>query len=103
MRQQTVKQQFAGTVTAVKGRIRLLRSFDQVHHVYQGCTLVLHGTLDGQPAEELRIGDEVTGLAAPVADPHAYWATHYEVSKFRVPSWEAVPIARSPTGDGLGR
>jgi hypothetical protein len=109
MRRQTVKQQFAGTVTAVKARIRLLRSFDQIHHAYQGYTLVLDGTLDGKPVDELRIGvgpkaherhsfrigDEVTGLAAPVADPHAHWATHYKVSKLggprRGPDRQDVP------------
>jgi hypothetical protein len=99
VRHMASKQEFAGTATAVKARIRLLRSFDQVHHAYQGYTLVLDGTLDGKPVDELRIGvgpkaherhsfrigDEVTGLAAPVADPHADWATHYKVSKLRVP------------------
>ena len=98
MRTQTPKQEFAGTVTAVKARIRLCRSFDQMHHAYQGYTLVLDGTLDGDPANELRIGigpkahekhqfrigDDVTGLAVPVPDRREEWATHYKVSKLKV-------------------
>jgi hypothetical protein len=98
MRRQIVKQQFAGTVTAVKGRIRLLRSFDQIRHAYQGYTLVLDGTLDGEPVDELRvgigpkahekhqfrIGDQVTGLGVPVPDQREEWATHYKVSKLRI-------------------
>jgi len=35
------KQSFAGTVAAVKARIRLLRSFDQISHSYLGYVLVL--------------------------------------------------------------
>lgn len=98
MRTQATKREFAGVVTAVKARIRLCRSFDQVHHVYQGYTLVLDGTVDGEPAEELRIGigpkahekhqfrigDQVTGLGAPVPDQREEWATHYKVSKLRI-------------------
>jgi hypothetical protein len=98
MRPPSVKQEFSGAVSAVKARVRLLRSFDQIHHAYQGYTLVIDGTLEGQPAEELRvgvgpkahekhqfrIGDQVTGLAAPARDPRTEWATHYKVSKLRV-------------------
>ena len=98
MRIQATKQSFAGTVTAVKARIRLCRSFDQIHHVYQGYTLVLDGTLDGEPpADDLRIGvgpkahekhqfrigDQLTGLGVPVPDHREEWATHYKVSKLK--------------------
>ena len=106
---ETAKQSFSGTVTAVKARIRLLRSFDQISHSYLGYTLVLDGTLDGTPTEELRIaigpkahekhqfriGDQVTGLAIPVPDPREEWAAHYKVSQLRVlargPSEQDVP------------
>jgi hypothetical protein len=95
---QTTKQEFAGAVAAVKARIRLCRSFDQIHHAYQGYTLVLEGTLDGDPTHELRIGvgpkahekhqfrtgDRVTGLAVPVPDPREEWATHYRASKLKL-------------------
>jgi len=109
MAQQTVKQAFSGTVAAVKARIRLLRSFDQIHHAYRGYTLVLDGTLDGGLADELRvgigpkahekhrfrIGDNLTGLAVPVPDMRQEWATHYRVTKLRLgyrgPDEQAVP------------
>jgi hypothetical protein len=56
MRERTSdKEQFAGMVTAVKARIRLLRSFDQISHAYQGYTLVLDGTIGGVAQEQLRI------------------------------------------------
>jgi hypothetical protein len=105
-RHQTEKANFAGTVTAVKARIRLLRSFDQISHAYQGYTLVLDGTLDGVVAvpDELRvavgpkihekhrfrIGDQLTGLAVPVPHPREEWATHYKVSGLR-------SLGRGPT------
>lgn len=88
------KLRFEGTVTAVKARIRLLRSFDQVSHAYLGYTLVMDGVVDGKPWNELkvavgqkaheknhfRIGDRVTGEALPVARPKQEWADLYKVS-----------------------
>lgn len=109
MGRQTLRERFSGTVTAVKARIRLLRSFDQIHHAYQGYTLVLDRTLDREPVDELRvgigpkanekhqfrIGDQVTGLAVPIPDAREEWATHYKVSKLRLgdrgPDEQAVP------------
>jgi len=109
MAQHTVKQAFSGSVTAVKARIRLLRSFDQIHHAYQGYTLVLGGTLDGVRVDELRvgigpkahekhqfrIGDNVTGLAVPVPDVRQEWATHCKVSRLKLgergPDEQVVP------------
>lgn len=46
------KVEFEGQITAVKARIRLLRSFDQIHHSCLGYVLVLGGTLDGAPARD---------------------------------------------------
>ena len=108
------KVQFAGTVTAVKARIRLLRSFDEISHSYQGYTLVLEGTVDGVAQEKLRIavgpkthekhhfriGDSVMGLAAPVSDTRREWATHYRVSGLRVASRgpEEQQVKANPEG-----
>lgn len=40
------KISFAGSITAVKARIRLIRSFDQTPtHQYQGYNLLLEGKL----------------------------------------------------------
>ena len=103
MAEHGAKQEFSGRITAVKARIRLLRSFDQISHSYLGYVLVLEGVLDGQPAEDLRIaigpkahekhqfriGDEVVGMAVPVRDAETEWATHYRASGLRV-------VARGP-------
>jgi hypothetical protein len=92
------KAEISGTITAVKARIRLLRSFDQIHHSYLGYVLVLDGTLDGTPAEglrlavgpkahekhEFRIGDQTTGKAVAVPDPETEWARWYKVSELRM-------------------
>ena len=103
------KVAFAGTVTAVKARIRLLRSFDQVSHAYLGYTLVLDGTVDGIVVEDLRVAigpkthethrfrimDHLQGVAEPVPDPDQEWATHYTASGLRLlqrgPAEQDVP------------
>jgi hypothetical protein len=103
------KVAFAGTVAAVKARIRLLRSFDQVSHAYLGYTLVLEGTMDGIVVDDLRVAigpktheahrfrimDQVQGLAESVPDPAQEWATHYKVSGLRLlqrgPAEQEVP------------
>jgi transcriptional regulator with XRE-family HTH domain len=64
---------FRGQVIAVKARIRLIRSFDQISHQYQGYTLVLAG-LNPEPGvlrvaigpashakHQFRIGDVISG------------------------------------------
>ena len=79
---------FVGVVLAVKARIRLCRSFDQISHQYQGYTLVMRGTVDDEdhdefriavgPAahkkNEFRIGDRLSGKTHLVADPRTEWA-----------------------------
>jgi hypothetical protein len=96
--QQKAKQAFAGTITAVKARIRLLRSFDQISHAYLGYVLVLDGEFEGQLTDGLRIaigpkahekrqfriGDRISGIAIAVADPETEWATHYKVSGLKL-------------------
>ena len=41
---------FKGEVLAAKGRIRLLRSFDQVSHHYRGYTFLIGGCLSEKQA-----------------------------------------------------
>lgn len=91
---------FEGTITAVKARIRLLRSFDQVAHAYLGYTLVMDGLVDdkqwkdlrvavGQRAHEknrFRIGDRISGEAVPIERPNREWADLYKVSRLEVMS-----------------
>jgi hypothetical protein len=108
------KQTFTGTITAVKARIRLLRSFDQISHAYLGYVLVLDGELDGQPVEELRIavgpkahethqfriGDRVSGMAVAVADAETEWGTHYKVSGLRILARGPAEQAAAANPDG---
>ncbi len=76
------KVKFEGIVTAVKARIRLIRSFDQISHAYLGYTLVMDATVNekqwddlrvavGQKTHEknlFRIGDHISGEAMPVGN-----------------------------------
>jgi len=93
------KVPFTGTIISVKARIRLLRSFDQIPtHQYQGYTLLLNGEIDGDHREQIkigigpkaqdehqfRIGDQICGLAVPVADQKTEWAEYYKVSGLKL-------------------
>lgn len=94
------KLKFSGTITAVKARIRLLRSFDQISHAYLGYTLVMDGVVDekewkglrvavGQKAHEknrFRIGDRISGEAVPIERPNREWADLYKVSRLEIRS-----------------
>ncbi len=86
----TDKVTFTGTLISVKARIRLLRSFDQIPtQQYQGYTLILDGEVGGEPRpqfkvaigpkvheeHQFRIGNRVSGMAVPVSDTEAEWAS----------------------------
>ena len=103
---------FHGQVIAVKARIRLIRSFDQISHQYQGYTLVLAG-LNPEPSvvrvaiglaahakHQFRIGDVISGKAQPVQDPRLEWATLYKASGLKVESRGPKEQARPADPDG---
>ncbi len=99
------KLHWTGTVSAVEPRIRLLRSFSEMSHTYQGYTLIVDGRIgadDGQfrigigkalhAKHDFRIGDLLEGLCLPVQDPRRDSVTHYRVSRVkRRASGETVP------------
>lgn len=103
---------FRGEVVAVKARIRLVRSFDQISHQYQGYTLVVDSAdTKGEvlrvavgPAahaeHQFRIGDAVSGTAHPVPDPKQEWATLYKASRLRVGRRGSAEQARPANPDG---
>ena len=103
---------FRGDVLAVKARIRLLRSFDQISHQYQGYTLVLADAEDAQRTFRVavgprlhakhgfRIGDRIAGQANPVPDPKKEWADSYKVRRVRVESRGPETAARPPDPEG---
>jgi hypothetical protein len=110
---------WSGQVVAIQPRIRLLRSFDQRSHVYQGYVVHLAGTIGGderpfsvaigeaaQTKHQLRAGDRLTGECLPVADPRTEIAEFYKVSKLKVvereprvpadaPPWLVIPVPLS--------
>lgn len=107
------KIEFTGTVTSVKARIRLIRSFDQIPtHQYQGYTLILDGEVDGVPRNrfkvaigpkaheqhQFRIGDSVRGKAISVPDSETEWAEFYKVSGLQLMERMQPYAPPSPTG-----
>jgi hypothetical protein len=93
---------FRGELIAVKARIRLVRSFDQVHHQYQGYTLVLAAAIGPATQSKLqfRIGDIVSGMGHPVPDPKQEWAGLNRVSKLQVERRGPAEQNRAPDPDG---
>jgi hypothetical protein len=104
--------EFEGEVAAVKARIRLIRSFDQISHQYQGYTLVI--AAPGSPEAPLRIGigpgahakhqfrigDVVSGRAYPVEHPNREWATYHKASGLKVERHGPAAENRPPDPDG---
>ncbi len=96
MRQQSAST-FRGEVRAVKARIRLIRSFDEVSHQYQGYVPCLN-SLASEGAEVLRVairlpltksissrlGTSCRGKAQPVTDGNKEFADVYKVSGIKV-------------------
>lgn len=102
---------FRGEVVAVKARIRLVRSFDQVSHQYQGYTLVLATDSQAGPVRiaigpvthtkhRFRIGDIVSGQAHPVIDAQREWADLYRVSQLRLERRGPAEQDRPPDPEG---
>jgi len=88
---------WSGRVVAVQPRIRLMRSFDERHHSYQGFVLRFDGTIGDEPGvfliavgkaahvkHQFRAGMEVSGLAIPVPDPRLETAGFYKTSGLKV-------------------
>jgi len=93
----TAKIAWRGTLLGVQPRIRLIRSFDQRSHTYQGYVLRVSGTVDREAREfvvaigetaharhEFRIGDEVSGVGHRVNDTRTETAEFYKMSKLEL-------------------
>jgi hypothetical protein len=106
--------EFTGEIVAVKARIRLLRSFDEVSHQYQGYTLVLRGEVGGAVADgfrvaigpaaqakhRFRIGDRLHGRAMPVERPQTEWAQFYRAAGLKLLSRGPPVQDRAADPDG---
>jgi hypothetical protein len=112
----TDKLNWVGRVISVQPRIRLTRSFDQISHTYLGYCLIIDGTIGDEESEfsvgigqaaqakyQFQVGDEISGVALPVADPRLEPVEYYKASKLKVlkrpepsdddpPPWHGVPV-----------
>jgi hypothetical protein len=93
----TEKISWSGRLVGVQPRIRLLRSFDERHHSYQGYVLRVNGTCGDQAGEFLvavgqgahekhrfRAGMELSGQSVPVDAPRMETAGFYKTSGLKV-------------------
>jgi hypothetical protein len=91
------KVAWSGRIKAVQPRIRLMRSFDERSHSYQGYVLRIDGTCGDETGEfqiaigktahekhQFRAGMEVSGLSVPVPDPRLETAGLYKTSGIKV-------------------
>ena len=91
------KVSWTGIIISVQPRIRLSRSFDERWHTYLGYMLIIDGEMDGeerrfsvgigktaQAKHQFRVGQTVSGNAAPVADPRLEPVDFYRAAKFKV-------------------
>ncbi len=91
------KDPWSDRVITVQPHIRLIRSFYERHHSYQGYVLRVDGTCGdesgelqiaiGKSAQEkhrFRASMEVSGLAVPVSDPRLEIAVFYKTSGIKV-------------------
>jgi len=91
------KTSWSGRVASVQPRIRLLRSFDQRQHSYQGYVLGIEGTCGsetgrfliaiGKSAQEkhaFQVGMEASGKSIAVGDPRLETAAYYKTSGLKV-------------------
>jgi hypothetical protein len=108
------KVAWSGRILAVQPRIRLLRSFDQRHHVYQGYVLNIEGTCGDQTGEfliavgkeaheKLRFcaGMQLRGFAVPVGDPRLETAGFYRTSGLKVEREAEGELSPAPPFHGV--
>ena len=107
------KTAWSGRLISVQPRIRLLRSFDQRHHSYQGFVLGISGTIGtealdflvaignaAQAKHQFQGGMEIRGEGQNVADERLETAELYKASKLRVLS--QAPVAAPPPPPWFG-
>jgi len=103
------KISWSGLIVAVQPRIRLMRSFDERSHSYQGYVLRVDGKIGDEPGEfqiavgktaqpklRFQAGTEVSGLAALVPDPRLETAGFYKASGLKVLKHAGVKPSSGP-------
>ncbi|MBW2289034.1 MAG: hypothetical protein JRG80_09770 [Deltaproteobacteria bacterium] len=104
-----MKIEWQGEITSVQPRFRLLRSFDQRHHVYLGYALRVRGSVAGEPGEawfgvgkvsqqkhQFEVGQTASGQARPVVDPRMESADFYKVSRLAIQCRQGTVGATPP-------
>lgn len=103
------KLRWQGTLIAIQPRIRLTRSFDQRSHTYLGYALRIRGIVGDEAREfsvgigkaaqtthQLRVGDVLSGVSLPVADPRTEAVEYYKVSALKLIERSAEQPSASP-------
>ena len=99
---------------AVQPRIRLLRSFDQHHHSYQGYVIHIDGTCGDEAGEFLiaigkgahekhrfQAGTELSGFSVPVNDPRLETAGFYKTSMIKILKESEAGASPTPPFQGV--
>ena len=105
---------WSGRVVAVQPRIRLMRSFDQRHHSYQGYVLRIDGTCGdhagefliavGKGAHEKHrfcVGMDLSGFSIPVDDPRLETAGFYKTSGIKICKEAETGTSGTPPFQGV--
>jgi len=110
----STKISWAGTICSVQPRIRLLRSFDQRSHSYDGYVLGVRGTADDQTSEirvaigkaaqakhQFRVGDQIQGVSVPILDDRYDTASYYKTSGLKILARGPEPTGQAPPWTGV--
>ena len=110
----TDKIAWFGLIVAVQPRIRLMRSFDERQHSYQGYVLRVDGTCGDETGEfqiavgkaahekhQFRAGMEVRGLSVPVSDPRLETAGFYKTSGIKASKEAEAGLPATPPFIGV--
>lgn len=105
---------WSGRLVGVQPRIRLMRSFDERQHSYQGYVLRVNGICGDQSGEFLiavgqvahdkyrfLAGMELSGQSVPVADKRTESAGFYKTSGLKVVKAAAVELSAEPPFLGI--
>ena len=108
------KVAWSGRIVTVQPRIRLMRSFDQRSHGYQGYVLRIDGTCGDQTCEFLiavgkgahekfrfSAGMQLSGFSVPVDDPRLETAKFYKTSSIKIGRESEAGSSATPPFQGV--
>jgi len=108
------KVSWLGRVVAVQPRIRLMRSFDERHHSYQGYVLRIDGKFNDQAGvfmiaigkaahtkHQFRAGMVLSGLSVPVPDQRLETAGFYKTSGIKIVGEADAGTSATPPFQGV--